>query len=167
MKSKVLFFVLLASTFGMSDMNCPNIGTIAIGGSECPEGLSNPAVDRIDFRRVDGTLDMVRITGVVENKGSGDFSSGEGQQTIQLYEGVELVAQQAFENLAAGATASISHTRTWETGNEFAPTYRVLIVYDPDIYIDANADNDDCQPSDNALARDGVEIDDLFTPTAN
>lgn len=160
MKIKIVLFILLASTFGMSSASCPNA---------CEEGQPNPAVDRIDYSLVNqtsATTGTVQIVGVVENKGSGNYESSQGKQIVQLYEDVELVSQQAFENLAAGATVTVSHTRTWNTNNEFPPMYRVLIVYDPDIYIDANPNNNDCQTSDNSLERDGAELNDEFPTSA-
>lgn len=153
MKSRLILPFLALSVCVLSGLTCP---------SNCEPTDPNPAVDRIDFEVVTTDPDTVRITGVVENKGGGLFDSSAGQQSVQLYEGTTLLATQEFEDLAAGATVSVTHEMSWNTNNEFPPTFRVLIAYDPDISIDGNDNNDDCATSDNVLERDGSEINDLF-----
>ena len=107
----------------------------------------------------------VRITGVVTNRGMESFLSSQGQQAAYLYEGSELVATQEFINLAVDATVEVSYERNWSTQDEFRPpSYTVLIAYDPDIYIDGNDNNDDCNSNNNDFARGTSGLDDLFTP---
>ncbi len=160
MKCFVMLPALTLAVCALSGLNCP---------SACGELDPNPAVDRIDYTMVSGDESGgdVRIEGVVENKGGGTFDSNAGQQSVQLYEGTTgnftLVAEQAFEDLAPGETVTVTFLKEdWSTANEFPPNYRVLISYDPDIYIDANPNNDDCNTLDNALERSGSEINDLF-----
>ncbi len=156
MKVKLVALTLTASLIPTTGLTCP---------ADCEEGQPNPAADRIDYELLEmtsSTTGTVLITGVVENKGSGDFDSNPGQQSVLLYEGTTLLAQTDFEDLAPGETVSVSAEVDWSTSNEFPPTYRVVISYDPDIFIDGNEANDDCATSDNALSRDGAEINDLF-----
>lgn len=156
MKARLMLPVLTLAVCVLSGGTCPE---------NCQPGQPNPAVDRIDFTLVStstSTTGTVRIEGVVENKGDTTFDSGAGQQSVQLYQGTTLLAQQDFEDLAAGATVTVAHDLSWNTSTEFPPTFRVIIVYDPDIFIDGNDNNDDCATSDNALERSGSEINDLF-----
>ncbi len=156
MKARLILPVLTLSICVLSGTTCPE---------DCQPGQPNPAVDRIDFTLVSttsSTAGTVRIEGVVENKGDTTFDSSAGQQSVQLYQGTTLLAQQEFEDLAAGATVTVAHELSWSTSTEFPPTFRVIIAYDPDIFIDGNDNNDDCANSDNALERSGSEINDLF-----
>lgn len=160
MKSKLVLPILALSICVLPGLTCP---------SDCGETEPNPAVDRIDFTLVSGggTMGDVRIDGVVENKGGGTFDSSAGKQSVQLLEGsginFTVVATQDFEDLAPGETVTVSFTKVgWSTVNEFPPDYRVFIVYDPDISMDGNDNNDDCATSDNTLERSGSEINDLF-----
>ena len=156
MRTKWTMVMLASALAALSGTSCPD---------PCGETEPNPAVDRIDFNLVSttsSTAGTVQILGVVENKGGGTFDSGPGQQSVQLYEGDTLVAQQSFEDLAPGAQAAVSYTRSWSTATEFPPNYRVLIAYDPDIYIDGNPNNDDCNTVDNTMTRSGSEINSVF-----
>jgi hypothetical protein len=135
----------------------------------CEETDPNPAVDRIDLtlESRNGTTGDVRIEGVVENKGGGTFDSSAGQQSVQLYEvlgtAFNLKAMQEFEDLAPGATVTVSYLiEDWSTASEFPPDYRVIITYDPDIFDDANENNDDCTLLDNTLDKTASEINALF-----
>lgn len=114
------------------------------------------------------------ITGTITNIEE-TFSSGMGQQAILLYErslgtpagnpGVE-VARVDFTNLAAGQTLSISYTRSWDASSpaegEFPPDYRLVLSYDPDLFIDGNENNDDTNSSNDTLERNGQGINQLF-----
>ena len=158
MKVKLSLLVITLSVFAMSGLTCPQ---------DCVESDPNLAVVRIDFTLVSqdtATRGTVRIDGVIENKGGSTFDSGAGQQSVQLYEGANItpVAQEDFEDLAVGGTVTVSYTLDWNTSSEFPPTYRLLIALDPDIFIDDNPNNDDCPTSDNAMQRDGNEINSLF-----
>ena len=160
MKSKFVFPLLALSICVLPGLTCP---------ADCGETEPNPAVDRIDFTLVSGggTMGDVQIDGVVENKGGGTFDSSAGQQSVQLLEGsginFTVVATQEFEDLAPGETVTVTFTKIgWSTVNEFPPNYRVIIVYDPDILMDGNDNNDDCATSDNTLEKDGGEINALF-----
>ncbi|UCG87818.1 MAG: hypothetical protein JSW71_04530 [Gemmatimonadota bacterium] len=135
----------------------------------CPEGSPNLAVVRIDYEIIEttsATSGTVRVTGVITNSGTSTYDSGAGQQSIQLYEGSNLqqapVAQTDFEDLAAGATLTVTYETEWSTSNEFIPDYYVLLInLDPDLHLDGNEANDECPATDNLLSRPGSEVNDL------
>lgn len=108
----------------------------------------------------------ITIIGVVRNVGD-DFSSSTGQQSIVLYEkpiaGSETeVARTDFTDLGANETLQLPYTRTWSTSNEFPPEYILKIVYDPDIFIDGNVNNDDTNSENDSLNATGYEIHDIL-----
>lgn len=156
LNSKIAVFAAFAMTVSMTGLTCPE---------DCMPGQPNPAAVRIDFSLIEQTSDTtgrVQIVGVIENLGSGMFDSSPGQQSVHLLEGTTEVASEDFEVMATGDFIMVSYERDWNTSNEFPPVYRVAITYDPDIFIDGNPANDDCATSDNALERDGAEINSLF-----
>jgi len=139
---------------------------IACRQLRCPD----PAVEAIDMEIVSLTSrfeGQVRITGRMKNLG-GPFDSGAGQQSLQLYEQYTggLVAHVDFEDLDLGETLEVSYVRHWNASSpsegEFPPKYMVVISYDPDIYMDGNERNDDCNSDNNVLERSGWDINDLF-----
>lgn len=114
------------------------------------------------------------ITGTVTNIRD-DFRSGENQQSVLLYERSlgtpsgnpgNLVAQQNFANLDAGATITVSYTRRWNASSpaegEFPPDYILVLTYDPDLFIDGNDENDDTNTDNNRVERNGQGINMLF-----
>jgi hypothetical protein len=131
-------------------------------------GCEDPAAQRINFTVVSRNrpgglvLGRVRITGVVKNAGSAAYISGPRQQSILLYEDARLVASAPFQNLAVGQEVRVSFVRDWYSGWEFPPTYRLIIAYDPDIYLDGNPNNDDCNAANNSLSRSGFDVQALF-----
>lgn len=132
---------------------------------EAESGCVNPRAREIRFElveRTDAFSGRVRITAIFENAGSEDFVSSAGQQRVELYEGGTLVASRRFKRLAAGATISLSYERSWWTSTEFPPSFRARISYDPDIYIDGNDRNDDCESGDNEVERSGYEVNEIF-----
>lgn len=137
---------------------------------KCPD----PAVQRIDFAIVSKTSQFsgkVRITGVVKNVGFEPYISGPNQQEVFLYEGPmggtpRLVARQKFQNLNPGQEVRVVYERNWDASSpaegEFPPSYKVIITYDPDIRMDGNPKNDDCNMNNNQKERSGTEINALF-----
>lgn len=129
---------------------------------------------RFDIVRRDSRFQgRVRITGVVKNIGNKAFQSGSNQAAAYLYQlppgatsGGNIVAQQQFTNLAVGETLNLIWERDWNSSSpsegEFPNSYRLIISYDPDIYMDANKDNDDCNGNNNQKDRNGSEINDLL-----
>lgn len=141
-----------------------------IPASKCPD----PAVQRIDFAIVSKTSQFsgkVRITGVVKNVGLEPYISGPNQQEILLYEGPmgatsRVVARKKFQNLNPGQEVTVVYERNWNSASpsegEFPPSYKVIIVYDPDIRMDSNPKNDDCNMNNNQKERSGADINALF-----
>jgi hypothetical protein len=144
--------------------------------TNCPD----PAATEIRFqivRRYSQFRGRIRITGVVKNIGGKAFIAGPNQAKAYLYQlppgvpcanatGGTIVAQQAITNLAPGATLLVSWERDWNSSSpsegEFPSCYRLLITYDPDIYMDASKDNDDCNQNNNKKDRSGTEINDML-----
>ena len=155
MKSRLILPFLALSVCVLSGLTCPE---------DCETTDPNPAVDRIDITVLTADPARIRVTGVVENKGGGTFDSSAGQQSVQLYQGLDTtpLATQTFEDLAPGATVSVTHEMDWSRSTEFPPTLRVVIAYDPDIFIDGNDNNDDCSTSDNVMEKTGSEINAEF-----
>lgn len=117
------------------------------------------------------TQGRIRITGEVKNVGNAAFESNPGQQqaSAQLFEepaggrGV-FKAERKFANLAPGASIFVNYERDWNRATEFPPKYILMIVYDPDIYIDANKKNDDCDRNNNRAELTGQQINSGWTP---
>lgn len=105
----------------------------------------------------------IDIVGTVKNIGTKDFKSGKGQQSAYLYEKVpgakpKVVAKHDFISLPSGEKFTVHYSTTWNTGTEFPPSYRLQIDYDPDIYIDGNANNDDINQKNNSKELKGATI---------
>ncbi|MEO8035557.1 MAG: hypothetical protein ABI837_14065 [Acidobacteriota bacterium] len=142
----------------------PNVTTTCI----------DPAAAEIRFeivRRETQFRGRVRITGVVKNIGNTAFSCNGGamQASAHLYElptaatsGGTLRAHTDFSSLAVNDTVTVSYERDWDSSSpsegEFSPSYKLIIVYDPDILLDSNTANDDCNNRNNNKSRSGSEI---------
>jgi len=129
----------------------------------CPD----PAAETVEFQLLsrDSLREFqgrVQITGTVRNRGAAAFESGSNQQSVQLYENDRLVASRSFQTLASGVSVQVSFSRPWSAAMEFPPTYRLVISYDPDIYLDGNPKNDDCGRQNNRIERSGIEMHGLF-----
>jgi hypothetical protein len=151
-------------------------GTIKPFPRECPD----PAAVELRFqivRRYSQFKGRIRITGVVKNIGAKAFIAGPNQARAYLYQlpsgvpcpnatGGTIVAQREIRNLAPGASLPVSWERDWNSSSpsegEFPNCYRLLITYDPDIYMDATKDNDDCNQDNNKKDRSGTEINDML-----
>lgn len=108
--------------------------------------LLDLAAHRIEFqvlRRTSRFAGRVRISGVVRNVGTVTFQSGARQATAYLFEGRRVVARQELRRLTPGQEVRLSITRSWSQTNEFPPSYKLLISWDPDIHMDGNPSNDD------------------------
>jgi len=129
-------------------------------GRDVRVSLIDPAVTKIVFTTIKQTTgDKLRVSGMVKNIGGKDFESGQNQQIIQLWEIItpsnrRMLKQVPFVRLAAGQEIKIEYDLpALKPGNEFPPDYQVLIVYDPDILIDANKNNDDARDANNSLTK--------------
>ncbi|MGZ5441349.1 MAG: hypothetical protein ACXW5U_05515 [Thermoanaerobaculia bacterium] len=127
----------------------------------------DPAAQSLTFqiisRGAHRTEGRIRITGVVKNVGDAVFQSDPRQANVALYEtspGARgtVRAQQGIARLEPNHTITLDFERDWSISTEFPPTYSLLITYDPDIYIDANKNNDDCNRNNNKKELTGAEI---------
>lgn len=133
----------------------------------------NPAAQSLTFqvlsRGLHRTEGRIRITGVVKNVGNAVFESDPRQATAALYETPAggrgtIKAQQSIARLEPNATITLNIERDWSTSTEFPPTFTLLISYDPDIYIDGNKNNDDCNQNNNKKELSGAEINRRWLP---
>ncbi len=97
----------------------------------------------------------VKLVGVVKNIGKKAFKARSGQAAVVLYENPpggrsREIKRKAFTTLHPNATIRVEHTRTWRTSYEFPPNYKLMITYDPDIYMDETKENDDCNQKNNS-----------------
>lgn len=142
-------------------------------GRACPD----PAAYEIQFQVVrrdpsSRFKGRVRITGIVKNIGSKAFIAGLNQAKAYLYEmppgssSGSVKAQREIRNLAPGATMALVYERDWNSSSpaegEFPPSYRLQILLDPDIYMDASKDNDDCTQDNNKKDRSGTDINGML-----
>ena len=104
----------------------------------------------------------VRIIATIESRGHTAWASGENQQLAMFFEGNALLESRNLEVLALDETIQFVHEVEWWTSDEFRPpAYRIVLSYDPDIYIDDNPLNDDCDQSNNDAERPTSELDAL------
>lgn len=120
------------------------------------------AASKIEFsvvRRTGRTTGVVRITGVIKNVGSHTWRSRNNQQGAYLYQGNRLLAVHShFGTLRPGQEVRFSYTRSWLTSDEFPPTFRLALRFDPDIANDGNPHNDDQRSRNNQISRSGYEM---------
>jgi hypothetical protein len=132
----------------------------------------DPAV-RIELFRVRDkvypTRGTVTITAIVKNVGTVPYVSRAGQQSVQLTKmapgttsGGTLKANCDFPTLNVGQEVRCPFTRRWDTAIEFQPSYKAMIVYDPDILLDSNPKNDDANPKNNTATVSWTAINALF-----
>ncbi|MFN3954351.1 MAG: hypothetical protein ACK4LQ_07830 [Pararhodobacter sp.] len=97
----------------------------------------------------DGPGNTIIITYGVRNVGSVDYVSGPNQQLLNVSMGGRHARSFPFQNLRAGQ--SVQWNETYHPF-EFPSTYRATVVYDPDIFIDGNPRNDDCNSANNSAS---------------
>lgn len=143
-----------------------------MSAADCPDPVAYDITFRIT-RRKDKSNIRVRITGIIKNIGRKTFKPIHNQAKAYLYEmppgastGGKIVAQKVIPNLNPSAAISLSCERDWnitpKSGGNLPPTYRLQILYDPDVYKDTSKDNDDCTRKNNKKVRSGSEIKELF-----
>lgn len=117
----------------------PNINDLR---RPCPDLAAN-------ISQRNGPGNSIIITYGVRNVGSVDYVSGANQQLFNVYLGGRTHRSYPFQNLRAGE--SVQWSETYQPF-EFPVTYRVMVVFDPDIFMDGNPRNDDCNSSNNAAS---------------
>lgn len=142
------------------------------GAGTCPDpalrGLTFKIVERTPAHRVSGRVSLIAT---VENVGKAEYRSRPNQQIVELYETVpgrspRRVAAREFTNLAPGQRIDLVWTRVWNAASpaegEFPPTYEARISYDPDIRIDGNPANDECNATNNVARLNGKSINEAL-----
>ncbi len=118
---------------------------------------TDPAAHRINFQ-VSGGRKSIKITGVVKNLG-GPYETRSNQQQMSLYEGGRQIATAPFGNLAPGQEVSVVAELVGPNLPPGMPlpthVYKLIISYDPDILLDGNKQNDDCNIGNNTKSRSG------------
>ena len=162
MKTKIFLIVLTV------------IGLVSCDKDDAPttEPFVDLTADLISYQMVSqppATTGQVRITGHIKNVGNTNFSSSLGQQVAFLIEsplGTTTETIMATANLPAvlnaGDAITFSYLKNWDTTIEFQNDIILRISYDPDILIDGNTNNDDSNPTNNALTLSGNMINSLF-----
>lgn len=116
----------------------------------CPDPAANLQIRNI-VRNSNGSFNFYLVA-QVQNRGQGKYQSDPNQQGLALYEsaGRNPLHYATFGNLNAGQAYSFTRrvTNYWQSA-EFFTGYRVSISYDPDILLDSNTHNDDCNPRNN------------------
>ncbi len=115
-------------------------------------------------RKPDGSY-RLRFDFGLRNVGSADFVSGRGQQHIVLLNGSRTVVGPVEFSPPGPVHSGVSHTYRgfrgatfdWH-GGEFATDVVARIGYDPDIFMDGNPDNDDCNMSNNEARMTAEQI---------
>lgn len=137
--------------------------------ANCPDMA---AVLRVKvIRRSNSYAGTVLIEAFAQNKGLITYSGKANQAMIVLYEirpGVKpkIVGTAPFYHVPPDGTSRRVHIyRNWSVSNEFPASYEARIVYDPDILIDGNRFNDDCNSTNNVRRMRGSAINGLFSNT--
>lgn len=105
----------------------------------------------------------IQAKAVLKNVGSADYVTRPNQQTVQIYHGRRLLTNAPFGNLRAGQVKIITAQLPWNAAGEFQQGLKALIAYDPDIRLDGNPRNDDCNMGDNQKTVAPARINRLFT----
>jgi hypothetical protein len=143
----------------------PTIRPVVPVVKECRD----PSADSLTFQilshdKAHKTRGRIRVTGVVKNIGNAAFESDPRQAQALLSEipaeggAGTIKAQRAIASLAPGASFTLRFERDWDTAREFPPKFTLLVTYDPDIYMDANKKNDDCNQNNNRRELTGEQI---------
>lgn len=122
-----------------------------------PDLAASIGVERI-VANGDGSYDFT-LMGTVRNAGQDHWSSGDGQQIFVWRQGGRELGNMSWNgNLSPGQVAFRRARRVegWRPGTEFTSGFEFAIVYDPDISMDGNPNNDDCNSNNNEakLSRD-------------
>lgn len=127
---------------------------------DCP----NPAATALSVEVLsrDNGTGTIRLTGTVRNIGLRTFDSSAGQQSAQVWEGSTVVATEPFTDLAPNESLTVTYETTWTRSSEFQADYTLRIAYDPDIFIDGNEQNDDCNTEDNERTLSATQINSEF-----
>ena len=110
--------------------------------------------------RFQGTI---QAKAVLNNRGNADYVTNPNQQSVQIHLGRRLLKNERFGNLRKGETKIIAVQLPWNAAGEFQENLTARIVYDPDIRMDGNPRNDDCNMRDNSKTVTPAQVNRLFT----
>jgi hypothetical protein len=133
--------------------NCPDLAAYGL------------TVSKVSGGAYSGTI---KISASVKNMGKQHFIANPNQASAALYEVYPggrkiLLARISLTRVNAGQTIALGDRyRSWNTSNEFPPSYQLVIGYDPDITLDGNPRNDDCVRPNNKKEIDGYQIHRIF-----
>ncbi|MFN8353277.1 MAG: hypothetical protein U0Y10_02420 [Spirosomataceae bacterium] len=120
----------------------------------------DPSITDISFVLIkQNTGDKIRVTVTLKNVGLKHYQSNANQQNVQLWEEYssanrKIVKVFPFQNLNGGASLTFVYERpALKASDEFPPNYTATIVYDPDIRMDNNVNNDDANLGNNSQTK--------------
>lgn len=138
----------LPSTVTRPRTGLPSMTHRPVATATCPDlAVQRVWVDQVRHNG-DGSYDFT-FHGDIRNIGSADYRSGSNQQGITLYQGTRAYQVQAFTNLRRGAAIPFQAHVQHIVGGEFVSNFTLAIDFDPDIFIDGNPANDDCNAGNN------------------
>ena len=130
--------------------------TVPLPVKECRD----PAAESLTFvilsrDKAHPTRGRINLTGVVKNLGNATFESNPNQARAQLARVPSagppaMLSATDIAILRAGASIRLGATVDWDTAQEFPPRFVLSLTYDPDIRLDANFRNDDCNTNNNS-----------------
>lgn len=109
----------------------------------------------------------VKITGTVKNIGKKAWRCSATQAKVLLEEKApgarpRVLKSKALTVLNINQTITLEYSLDWSTSTEFPPDYTIRIDLDPDILMDENPENDDCNSENNYKELKATEINSLF-----
>jgi len=109
----------------------------------------------------------VKITGTVKNIGKKVWRCSASQARALLEEKApgarpRVLKSEALTRLNLNQTIILEYSLDWYTANEFPPDYTIRIDLDPDILMDQNPENDDCNSENNHKELKATTINSLF-----
>ncbi len=105
-----------------------------------------------------------KINASVINVGTAHYVSRRNQQTLNLYQGnSRLVKIWGFSRVNRGQTLKFSKSFSNQPGGEFVPSYKAMLSFDPDIYIDGNRANDDSNRNNNKATLSSSTLSSAFS----
>lgn len=166
MKNTIYFLAIAALFFGFTacedDEPILNIDPIAADITFEVAGFDRLAQDFV------GT---VEVTGYFMNIGTSDFRGGANAQRLVLEEAYpggewDQVAVRWFTDFNTEDTITISYNRVWDLSSpaegEFAPDYRIRVVYEDFVLQNDTETNKDINLANNELVESGWQVPEMI-----
>ncbi len=138
-----------------SDLKRPRlpVAPVAVAPGGCPDPT-------ITLRVRYGGADNIWLDAVIHNNGSVPFISQSTQQMVTFYHGERVLLSRPWGvwQIPPGANIFENHIVHWDRASEFPAGFTAAIIYDPDIFIDGNPQNDDCVMTNN---KSSVTVDEV------